>query len=167
MSSGLDARERPGYIYRTRPRRERNALAAVIVGVAIALFAAGWTVLWFRNVDGVPMLCGIIGLVILVSGAKIALNAMQGGEAFRSFARNATTTHATVLDRFIEHKDDREGGDGSEIYIMVVRFVVDGQRLTLQAEVDARMYAESWRGQTLSVRYANTDPSIALLEGEW
>ena len=166
MSMGLDARDREGYIYRSKPSRERNALLAALVGVFIALFAAGWTILWFRNVDGVPALCGLVGLFILGAGLKIAVDALRGGQTLLAFDRDAVTTDATVLDRYTERQEGANGTD-RETYQVVVRFIDRGQRLTLQAEVDESIYTACWRGRPLVVRHLSTDPSIALLEGEW
>ena len=166
MSMGLDARDREGYIYRSKPSREQNTFLTVLAGVFIALFAAGWTVLWVRNVDGVPVLCGLVGLVILVAGLKIAVDAPRGGQTRRAFDRDAVTADATVLDRYTERQEDASGAS-RETYQVVVRFIDRGQRLTLQAEVDESIYTACWRGRPLAVRYASTDPSIALLEGEW
>jgi hypothetical protein len=167
MSIEPEAHDREERTYRTKPHRAQNAFVTVLFGLVIVLFSAGWTILWFRNVEGLPMFCGLTGLVILGAGLKIVVDAMRGGGGVRAFARNSTSTDATVLNRYTEHQAGADIGDSRETYYIVVRFVAEGQQRTLHAEVDEHMYTACWRGRPLSVRYANTDPSIALLEGEW
>ena len=84
----------------------------------------------------------------------------------RAFRTGSTVTQGLVIDRFPDPQLDANGQVACEVYYLVVRFEAGSGQMVLQARVGEPLYAASWRGQMLSVRYAHADPRIALLEGE-
>jgi hypothetical protein len=164
MTTGPSTTRASAHPPRRKPTREPSAFVTALFGLVIVLFSAAWVALWFGNVEGAPKLLGLTGVIILLSGAKIVWNAIRGGDARHAFVRAHSTTTGTVLDY---HTETSEGEWAREKHYVTVRFDVDGVPWTLQAEVSETVYEACWRGRPLSVRYANADPHIALLEGEW
>jgi len=136
-------------------------------------------------ISGVVLFCAM-GIFVLLSdssviavvfavlfigiGVMIGVFALSGYLASRSalntFRHSPMTSQATILDRQVQVSKDRYSEREYRTYWVVFRFDAGEEQVTLKARVSRFFYGSVGPGTTVTVRYAATNPCIALLEGE-
>ena len=115
------------------------------------------------------------GLVLAsLGGPYVISESLRAGRTRRLFDQAFTTAEAQIIDHYIvEHESvDPEGfTHTTTAYLVAFVFSVQSdageEKITLQTNVGKQFFDTVQEGQMLTVRYANADPRIVLLEGEW
>ena len=83
----------------------------------------------------------------------------------RMYNRTAVEAVGTVVGKARE-KGSSDYGDYC-LYHVTVRFSVGSNEILLRAQVGEKLYEATSKGASLTVRYAPSYPSLAMLEGEY
>lgn len=110
--------------------------------------------------------CALFGF----SGYGLIRGGIKTSNEKNAFEKGNTITDAKVLKRYKRlHKSENpylDTGDQVHLYI-VVQFETESGSLSLKAEVSKKLYDQISLHEIISVKYTNSNPRIALLEGEF
>jgi len=113
-----------------------------------------------------------VGLCVLFgySGYGLIRRGIQADDEKTEFDRANTTTEAKVLKRYERvikaRKSDPYDQDIVKRYV-IIQFETDAGPISLEAEISHRLYKRISTDENLEVKYFNSDPSVALIQGEY
>ena len=108
----------------------------------------------------------LIGALSIYGGRRFMLQARVSGTEQGEYEKGHSTAQGIVLKRFEEVRSMGRDNDIT-IYTVVIQFDTKAGPYTLRADVPKRLFRSTSPEETIKVRYADSDPTIALLEGEW
>ena len=120
--------------------------------------------------DLVPKLGGVLAIlgfnaIFVLAGSWLMWRGKITEKERNEFVEGHSAVEGRVLNRYEQaHHGDR--GD-TYTYHVTVHFETNEGLFELDANVAKSLFNSVSEGQTISVRYADSDPTIAMLEGEW
>ncbi len=104
----------------------------------------------------------LVGVFFLFGNWFVRRSKMRNS-VFQTYLESNSSTRGTVVD-----KQKRLGDmDSPDQFYISVQFKTELGSYTLTSEVKRRVYKNATRGRNIGVRYAESDPRIALFEGEY
>lgn len=164
---------------RQKPVRELHTSIWAVVGFAFILLSVACLAVTIgslvRTIDGIATtgpvqyfielflflgVCAIFGF----GGYRLIKRGIVVSTQMAAFDKANTTTEAKVLRRHVEHVVRFD--DEYDEYSVVVQFETDSGQFSLKAFVHKAIFDRMSPDKSVSVRYANSDPTVVLFEGE-
>lgn len=125
-------------------------------------FTDGESILKFLKFLLMSML--VVGAFYLLGNWFIRRSKMRASTQ-NTFSEGHTSTDGAVTNKRIQKDQSMDGGP--DRYYLTVRFNTPSGPYLLDAEVNRRAYKIATKDESISIRYADADPRIALFEGEY
>ena len=156
-----------------KAKRIRPITGATRAGISISgvLFIAGGLLLPAVSIimaeGGIgPLLIGFgASTFFLVSGAWLIWRGKVRENQWDEYDKGHTEIKARVLKRY-QKAHYRDQGT-THTYHLTVQFDTDMDQYELDAEVKEYLFKSVQEDGSMLVRYTDSDPTIAMLEGEW
>ena len=114
-------------------------------------------------ITGIAVIVGLAAIFIF-GGRRLRMGSRVRSAEREEYEEGHSTAQGIVLERF---KQTRGGMDSYTTYHVVVQFDTKAGPYILSADVPKRLFRSTIPEGPINVRYADTDPTIALLEGEF
>ena len=87
-------------------------------------------------------------------------------DIYQTFLEGHISTEGTVIVR-IRERPSGLGDLGAKRYYILIHFTTNSGPVTLNAEVNKRFFDQAIPEASIGIRYAEADPRIAQVEGEY